>query len=165
MVFDLAGLIKALVDEEIDFVVIGGIAVAAHSVVRATEDVDLVPDPETANLDRLLDVLVRLNAHLTLDPTRGIDDGVRDSVARGRNLTVTTSLGDVDVVQALPGVPPYDELLADALAVELHDTTFRVCSRAHLIAMKQARASPLDQADLERLTGDRRGPIPDEPAD
>jgi hypothetical protein len=28
---------------------------------------------------------------------------------------------------------------------------FRVCSRAHLVAMKRARASALDQADLERL--------------
>lgn len=152
MVFDLAGLLKALVDGEVEFVVIGGIAVAAHSVVRATEDLDLVPSPEAANLDRLLGVLDRLDARLTLNLDRGIDDRARDAVRRGRNLTVTTSLGDLDVVQALPGVPSYEALAGDALAVELHGTAFRVCSRAHLIAMKQERASALDRADLERLT-------------
>jgi hypothetical protein len=35
--------------------------------------------------------------------------------------------------------------------VQLFDVTFRVCSREHLIAMKQARRSSLDLADLERL--------------
>jgi len=151
MVFDLAGMLKALVDDDVEFVVIGGIAVAAHRVVRATEDLDLVPKPDEPNLARLLDLLTRLDARLTLNPDRGIDDKVRDAVASGRNLTVTTTLGDLDVVQALPGVPRYEALAANALEVELHGTTFKVCSRDDLIAMKRARASALDQADLERL--------------
>jgi hypothetical protein len=48
MVPDLAGLLRTLVDCEVRFVTIGGIAVAAHRVVRATEDVDIVPDPTCA---------------------------------------------------------------------------------------------------------------------
>lgn len=40
MVPDLAGLLRALVGAEVRFVVSGGIAVAAHQVVRATEDID-----------------------------------------------------------------------------------------------------------------------------
>ena len=49
MVPDLAGLLRALVENDVEFVTIGGIAVAAHRVVRATEDVDIVPDPSEAN--------------------------------------------------------------------------------------------------------------------
>jgi hypothetical protein len=49
-------------------------------------------------------------------------------------------------------VPPYPALEADAMPVELHGVRFRVCSREHLIAMKRARGSALDQANLERLT-------------
>jgi hypothetical protein len=37
------------------------------------------------------------------------------------------------------------------IAVAAHRIVFRVCSRAHLIEMKRARGSALDQADLERL--------------
>jgi hypothetical protein len=59
---------------------------------------------------------------------------------------------DPDVVQRLPGVPSYADLVAGAMPVELHGVRFRVCSREHLIAMKRARGSALDQADLERLT-------------
>ena len=152
MVFDLAGLLRALSDADVEFVVIGGIAVAAHSVVRATEDLDLVPKPEATNLGRLLDLLQARNARLLLSPQREIDDRVRRAVLAGRNLTVTTELGDLDVVQRLPGVPAYADLAADAMLVELHGVPFRVCSREHLIAMKRARGSALDQADIERLT-------------
>jgi len=70
----------------------------------------------------------------------------------GRNVTVTTRLGDVDVVQRLPGVPRFAALEMDAVGVEIFDVSFRVCSRAHLIAMKRARGSAIDLADLERLT-------------
>lgn len=152
MVFDLAGLLRALVQRDVRFVVIGGIAVAAHAIVRATEDVDIVPCPAPDNLDRLLDLLVELDARLVLNPERGIDEGVRDLVGRGRNLTVRTSLGDLDVVQALPGVPRYEALADTAVGVELHGVRFAVASRDHLIAMKRARGSALDQADVERLT-------------
>lgn len=153
MVLDLAGLLRALVDAEVRFVVIGGIAVAAHAAIRATEDVDIVPDPGPENLDRLLQVLETLDARLLLNPDREIDSEVRASLHRARNLTVTTPLGDLDVVQRLPGVPSFAALDADAVAVELFDVSFRVCSREHLIAMKRARGSSLDLADLERLTG------------
>lgn len=151
MVVDLSGLLRALVERGIRFVVIGGIAVAAHRVVRATEDVDVVPDPEPANLRALLDVLEELEGRLLLNPERSIDDAVRAAVSAGKNLTVTTALGDLDVVQRLPGVPTYEELAEDAMVVELFGVPFRVCSRAHLIAMKRARGSAADLADLERL--------------
>jgi hypothetical protein len=64
MVPDLAGLLRALVDGDVEFVTIGGIAMAAHRVVRATEDVDIVPEPSAANLTRLADTLVALDARL-----------------------------------------------------------------------------------------------------
>jgi len=154
MVVDLAGLLRALVDGGVRFVVIGGVAVAAHAAIRATEDVDLVPSPDSENLERLLEVLHALGARLLLNPEREIDDEIREAVLRGRNLTVTSKLGDLDVVQRLPGVPPFSELDAQAIETTLFDVPLLVCSRAHLIAMKRARGSALDLADLERLTAE-----------
>jgi hypothetical protein len=135
-------------------VVIGGVAVGAHGHVRATEDLDIVPDPDRDNLDRLGNVLTRLDARLVSGPERGIDPAIRRALYQGRNLTVTTRLGDLDVVQRLPGVPPWDELAAEAETATLGDQSVSVSSRAHLIAMKRARASLQDQADLEALEND-----------
>jgi hypothetical protein len=50
--FDPRELATALHAGEVDFVIIGGLAVAAHGYVRATKDLDIVPSPEPANLDR-----------------------------------------------------------------------------------------------------------------
>lgn len=151
MVVDLAGLIRTLLAGEVDFVVIGGVAVAAHAIVRATEDVDLVPDPDPKNIARLIGVLEELDAHLLLSPERGIDDAAKAALLEGHNLTVTTAQGDLDVVQRLAGVPAYTALLADSIDVDLFDVSFRVCSREHLVAMKRARSAAIDLADLERL--------------
>lgn len=153
MVPDLAGLLRALNDGKTSFVVVGGIAVSAHGAVRATEDLDIVPDPSPENLDRLGNVLADLDAHLTLRPTQKVGAAERSALHRGRNLTVTTRLGDLDILQRLPGVPGYAALIDSAEATTLGDVPLHVCSRASLIAMKRARASAQDLADIERLEG------------
>ena len=165
MLPDLAGAISALSHAGVRFVAIGGIAVAAHRVIRATEDLDLVPDPARESIDALANVLVALCARLLRNPEREVDAEVRTALHRSRNLTVTTSRGDIDIVQRLPGVPSFAILATDAWEATIFDVPFLVCSRAHLIAMKRARGSALDhliamkrargsaldQADLERL--------------
>jgi hypothetical protein len=154
MLPDLAGLVSALNDGEVQFVVIGGVAVGAHGHIRATEDLDILPDPDRENLDRLGNVLVGLDARLASNPEREIDPEIRSSLYQGRNLSVTTRLGDLDIVQRMPGIPAWKELAGNAETTTLDDVPLSVCSRAHLIAMKRARASLQDQADIEALEND-----------
>jgi hypothetical protein len=70
---------------------------------------------------------------------------------RGRNVSLATTHGDVDLVRRLPGVPDYDSLLQDAERFEVDGLTITVASPAQLIAMKQARGSAQDEADIENL--------------
>jgi hypothetical protein len=151
MLPDLAGLVSALNEGGVQLVVIGGVAVGAHGHLRATEDLDIVPDPDRENLDRLVNVLVGLDARLASNPGREIDPEIRSSLYQRRNLTVTTRLGDLDIVQRMPGIPAWEELARDAETTTLADQPVRVSSRVHLIAMKRARASLQDQADIEAL--------------
>jgi hypothetical protein len=75
--------------------------------------VNIVPEPSPPNLARLADTLVALDARLLRTVTGGIDADVRAALRHGRNLTVTTRAGDLDIVQRLPGVPSFDALHAD----------------------------------------------------
>jgi hypothetical protein len=127
------------------------VAVGAHGHNRGTQDLDIVPDPEPENLDQLGNVLVGLDARLANDPERGIDPELRQALYRGRNLTVSTRRGDLDIVQRLPGVPRWPALVGEAERTTLGDEPLLVCSLAHLLAMKRARASLQDRADLEAL--------------
>jgi len=60
--FQADELLLALRDAEVRFVVIGGIAVGVHGYVRATKDLDIVPDPRPENLTRLASLLRELDA-------------------------------------------------------------------------------------------------------
>jgi hypothetical protein len=51
--FEPDDLLFALSQARVRFVVIGGVAVGVHGFVRATEDLDIVPDPDLENLARL----------------------------------------------------------------------------------------------------------------
>jgi len=64
---------------------------------------------------------------------------------------IETSLGSLDVVQGLPGVPTYAELRDRATEVEIMGVTIAVCSLADLRAMKRAAGRMRDLADLEDL--------------
>jgi hypothetical protein len=56
---------------------------------------------------------------------------------------IATDLGPVDVLQGLPQIPPFSELDAGAVAVDLGETVVRVCSLEAL----------LDEARLRPTTG------------
>lgn len=150
--FDLRALLAALVEGGVEFVVIGGVAVGAHGYIRATEDLDVVPDSDPQNLARMVAALGSLEATLPTARDRPFDpetDGAK--LVRGGNLTADTAFGGLDVVQSASGVPSYAVLSEDAVASELLGVPVRVCSLARLREMKQAQGRPQDQADLENL--------------
>jgi hypothetical protein len=135
----------------VHFVVIGAVAVAAHGHIRATQDLDIVPEPTHWNLDRLGNTLVGLDARLAADPQRRIDPELRQALYQGRSLSLTTPLGDLDIVQRLAAIPSWKALASGAEQTTLSGVPLAVCSRVHLLAMKRARRSLQDQADIEAL--------------
>jgi hypothetical protein len=149
---DLRSLLALLHEREVRFVVIGGVAVAAHGYIRGTADLDLVPDPDPDNLKRVTEILSELEAtlptaqHRRFDPTS--DAGV---IRRGGNVTADTTFGGLDVVQRAKGVPSYSQLDADAVETELLGIPVRVCSLGRLREMKEAQGRPQDEADLANL--------------
>jgi hypothetical protein len=60
----LRELLGRLVDSEIRFVLVGGLAVNAWGYLRATRDVDIVPDPDPENLERLTAQLQELEGRV-----------------------------------------------------------------------------------------------------
>lgn len=155
--FDLRALLEALHDHDVRFVVIGGIAVGAHGFVRGTEDLDLVPDPDHENLQRLTTALAELESTLPTAGGRPFDPATDAGVIRrGGNVTATTKFGALDVVQRAQGVPSYTQLTADAVDSELLGVPVRICSLASLRAMKQAQSRSQDLLDLENLPEPKR---------
>jgi predicted nucleotidyltransferase len=150
--FDLRSLLKALNGRGVRFVVIGGVAVGAHGYLRATADLDLVPDPDSKNLDQLIDALDSLDATLPTVGGRPFDSTSDAGVIRrGGNVTADTRYGGLDVVQHAHGVPKYSLLNQDAVDSDVLGVPVKVCSLGRLREMKEAQGRTQDQADLENL--------------
>lgn len=51
---DFAGLLRRLLEAEVDFIVIGGVACNVHGSARATFDIDVVYARNAGNIDRVV---------------------------------------------------------------------------------------------------------------
>lgn len=151
--FRLRQLLEQLVAAEISFVLVGGLAVNAWGYIRATRDVDIVPDPSPGNLERLDGLLARLGGKVDVDGRLLDANAISPFLRTGDRTLVVTDLGRVDILQGLPQIPPFATLDAAATDIDLDGLPVRVCSLDHLLEMKRASERPRDRDDLEALEG------------
>jgi predicted nucleotidyltransferase len=145
-------LLRRLAAAQVEFVVVGGLAVNAWGVVRGTKDVDVVVAPEPGNLKRLAEVAVAAGGHVHKEESLlGTPFSIAAALAEGEQVAIETDLGRLDVVQGLDGVPSYAELRPRAGEAEILGVTVPVCSVDDLKAMKRAAGRTRDLADLEDL--------------
>jgi predicted nucleotidyltransferase len=150
-VFRPTRLLKRLVEGDVDFVVIGGVAVIAQASPRLTKDLDICYSRAKANLEALGAVLVAAEGKL-----RGIDEDLpfvpdAQTLQRTVILTLRTVDGDIDLLVEPSGCPPYDVLKANADRIDVEGLPVLVASIDDLIAMKRAAGRPQDLIDLEAL--------------
>ncbi|MGH2854292.1 MAG: hypothetical protein ACRDLF_08900 [Solirubrobacteraceae bacterium] len=136
---------------EVEYVVIGGLAVQVHGHVRMTNDVDLIPSPTPENLDRLAEALTELDARV-LNP--GSEHLAIDAhmLPRATLWELSTRHGDIDVLHDAPGAAPFRQLRERALTIMLGEHPVPIAGRDDLIRMKRATGRPVDLADIAALT-------------
>lgn len=152
-------LLAALVRGGVDFLVIGGVAVGAHGFERGTKDVDVVPQPQDSNLDRLLRVLEELEAApVDLGDLRADELSVqwsRAALAHGGNWFLDTRFGRLDVMQFVEGVletaEDYAGLAARALVLDTPVGAVRFAGFDDLLRMKLAAGREQDLIDVRAL--------------
>jgi predicted nucleotidyltransferase len=147
----LRELLARLIEAEVRFVLVGGLAVNAWGYLRATRDVDFVPDPDPQNLARLDSLLTDLGGKVDVGGKLLGGTAISTFLRTGDRTLVATELGQVDVLQGLPQVPPFAALEAKAKDVDLGGLVVRVCSLEHLIEMKRSSGRARDREDLAAL--------------
>ena len=122
-----------------------------YGYVRNTEDLDVVVAADLENLDRVAAWLMSIDAVLKLKPARRFGSRERWGMHKGSNATVLTSLGQIDIVQHLPGLPAWPQLIEEAELYEIDDLRVPVLNRRTLIELKRLRGSHLDLSDIEAI--------------
>ncbi|HEY8082430.1 MAG TPA: nucleotidyltransferase [Solirubrobacterales bacterium] len=145
-------ILRRLVAAGAEFVVIGGLALGARGVVRATKDIDIVVSPDVENLRVVAEVAVAAGGHVQRGETLlGTPLSIAAELAGGEQMAIDTDLGRLDIVQGLDGVPTFDELRSRASDAEVLGVNVAVCSVEDLRTMKHAAGRGQDLVDLENL--------------
>lgn len=145
------GQIAELVKTKVRFVVIGGVAAGLHGAGRATFDLDICYDPSEENRERLAKLLAGWGAYL-----RGVEPGLPFTMDARQFLitpvmTLTTSTGDLDVMDRVAGVGEFAAVLARSVETTVGDVSFWILDLPALVAAKRASARPRDLAQLPEL--------------
>jgi hypothetical protein len=140
---------------------VGGVAAVAHGSARLTQDLDVVysRDPET--LKALVSALSPRRPYL-----RGAPPGLpfrfdRATLERGLNFTLTTDVGDLDLLGEITGGGGYEDLLPHTVSLDLFGLACRCLDLETLIRVKRAAGRPRDLealAELEALREEQVNP-------
>lgn len=151
--FDPIRILRQLSADEVEFVVIGGIAGRVHGSPTVTNDLDICHRRTKENCARLAQTLVTLGARL-----RDLPDGLAapidaTTIWQGQNFTFVTSAGFLDCLASPEeGAPTgYEQLRETAQSVPIAGAPVLICSLNDLIRMKQAAGRAKDLIEIEVL--------------
>ncbi|MEP3480223.1 MAG: nucleotidyltransferase [Fuerstiella sp.] len=140
---DFKDMLRALSDAQIDFLLVGAYAVAAHGYPRATGDLDLWVRPNSETAPRVYRVLAEFGAPLH-------DLAIDDLAKPGMVFQIGVEPSRIDILTAISGVD-FDQAWANRLSIEMDGIELCVIGRDDLIVNKRACGRPKDIADAETL--------------
>ena len=151
---DFKQVLEILLREDVQFVLIGGLAANVHGTARVTYDIDVVYARNDENLNKIERALAPTAPYL-----RGAPPGLpfkfdAETMRRGLNFTLDTKLGDVDLLGEATGGGTYEQLFLTAELLDAFGHRVPCASIEALIRMKTAAGRPKDfeaLAELEAL--------------
>lgn len=159
MTTNFAELIRALDHARVEFLIIGGVAARSHGAARFTEDLDVIYNRTPENLQRVVSALASYDPYLRGAP-RGLPFSWDvETLQRGLNFTLTTTLGAIDILGEIVGGGTYEELLPHCVRQEFFGVDCTCLDLETLIRVKRAAGRPKDFeaiAELEAILEERQ---------
>jgi predicted nucleotidyltransferase len=153
---DFKALLRTLSESGVEFILVGGVAATVHGSTRLTIDVDAVYRRTTENIDRLVLALTPYHPYL-----RGAPPGLpfrwdAATVKRGLNFTLTTDIGDLDLLGEILGGGAYEALVTSTVTIRVFGIDCRCLTLDKLIELKRAAGRPKDFEAIAELEAIRQ---------
>lgn len=149
-------LIEALVHADVEFVIVGAVALVLHGSARVTRDLDICYSREPENIEKLAAALGPFSP--TLRGAEGTLPFTLDArtITSGLNFTLTSTAGDIDLFGELTGLGRFPVVARLAEWMDVYDMRVRVLSLEGLERAKRAAGRVKDVADLAEILEIRR---------
>ncbi|HWL09379.1 MAG TPA: nucleotidyltransferase [Planctomicrobium sp.] len=140
---DFRDMLSALNDANVDFLIVGAYAVAAHGFPRATGDLDIWIRADVQTAPKVIRALTVFGAPL-------YDLTVADLSYPSIVFQIGVPPGRIDLLTSISGIN-FDDAWPRQIRVEIDGLVLPVISRSDLIANKRASGRPKDLVDLHVL--------------
>ena len=145
----LADILATLAANEVEYVVVGGMAAVLRGAPVTTRDIDIVYARTARNIERLGRALAVLDARFRGDP-RGLRPEESHLASAGHKLLVTR-FGPLDVLGSIEDGTTYADLLPHASKLPVAGVEVLVLGLDRLIEVKKKLTRPKDQLMLLEL--------------
>ena len=139
-------VLRAFERAEVDYVLVGGVAVNLHGIVRATEDIDFFVRPEPGNIERVKDALRSIWKDPEIDGIRAEDFEQYPTLRYappGEEIVV-------DLLTRLGTAFAFEDLEAESVTIE--GVSVCVATPRTLVRMKRGTLRMIDKADAAALS-------------
>jgi hypothetical protein len=150
-VINLEATLQLLASNEVEFVIVGGVAGSIHGSTIATFDLDLCYARHESNLARLAEALAPLRPRLRGAPEELPFIWDVQTLKHGLNFTLQTDLGDIDLLGEITGIGSFAKVLACSVPMVLFGLKCNVLSLDSLIVAKRSAGRAKDLLALPEL--------------
>lgn len=150
---DFEQLLTTLTQHDVQFLLVGGVALGIHGLQRATGDIDIWSKPDATNAQHLHDALREFGM-----PLAAFDVTPRDFATPGRVVQFGVPPRRVDVITSIEGVE-FDEAWDSRADMTVAGCRVPVISLTDLLRNKEAVGRPQDKVDVRTIRHEleRRG--------
>jgi len=143
---ELLGLVECLAEENIDYAICGGIALAIHGYPRFTKDIDILVQSE--DLDRAIHAVARIGFVLDSGTLPFDQGGPRAREVRRISKTEGAEVLTLDLLLVSPVL---ESVWSSRGGFEWQDRHLQVVSREGLVEMKRLAGRDQDLLDVKQL--------------
>lgn len=140
---DYKEMLQLLLEEQVDFIVVGAYALGAHGFPRATGDIDIWVKADEINSINIYKALTRFGT--PLDQLT-----INDFANKGIIFQIGVTPRKIDIITQLDGVS-FDEADEDKIIVEVEGLKLPVLSFEKLIKNKLSTGRERDELDVKLL--------------
>ena len=162
----IAELLTNLADADIDFVIVGGLAMQMHGYGRQTYDVDVALEMAEVNLEKFVSLATQLKLIPVipekLESLKNAHQLDRWHREKGMVAFALRGPGDLVLDLLIRPVVAFDDLRANSVNKSFLGRKFRVAGLDDLLMMKHAAARPKDLIDIIAIEKLKRGENPNE---
>ena len=140
---DYREILQLLLEEKVEFIVVGAYALGVHGIPRATGDIDIWVNPSEDNSIRLYQVLQKFGAPLN-------DLSAEDFTQNDLVFQIGIIPRRIDLMTQIDGVE-FDEAYKEKILVNVDNLEIPVISLNLLIKNKSATGRDKDKLDVKLL--------------